>query len=275
MCNNIPAGIESEVSMRQISSSCWLIFLCSIVFSFTANALTGEDAVRSKSSDFPFICKIEISEPNSSSEYNLCSGTLIAPNRIVSAAHCFSENFLLKAKRVDVECGGVRMGKVADIRVPKVWNYDSTFDRKFPRTDEDLADLTLANNSELPTLPVAKAMDEIFSSDPVDLDRGMKLKDGIRCYIAGYGTNSNEQVGTLYTAPLKSEEIYWKGFITFTGEKGKELRNTVQLGDSGGPLICEGEHFPKTLVGVIVESIARRKQAPQLWFAPAWNLKND
>lgn len=146
-----------------------------------------------------------------------CSGTLIREDLVLTAAHCFQDQDLIKEVNIKLLSGIVR--KALSIHIHP----------DFSQNGSDLALLT-CYSTELnitPNLPVTKP--NIFGN--------------YSCQIAGFGGTDPqlEHIKTTYINHTKSFIIPIDSFIQVIF-----FENPPCMGDSGGPLICEG-----TLYGVL------------------------
>lgn len=256
--------------MRKILSS---LMICFSIYSTPAFAIRGEGAIESNPIHFASTCDIEIPSDSFDATFKGCTGTLISPNEIVTAGHCFPRKFSIATTTVEVRCGGVRMGPLSKIELPKDWAKHPSTGKWGPLPGNDKATLTLAFDSKLQPSRLESSIDglmERFFSGSFS-EKGVGLADGLQCYMAGYGTNQKGTYGVLYTAKIDPQLLHLRdGMIILTESNGEELKTSAESGDSGGSLICEGENIPKTLIGVII-SIDKEKKTTQNYFLPIWN----
>ena len=156
-----------------------------------------------------------------------CSGSLISPNTIVTAAHCIKA---IKPRQATYIVFGLSESG-ADVQGRKIINaaFNETYQADAPDEAKDLNDLGIARFAG--DLPAGYAPAEILDDPTV-------LKTGSQVYIAGYGyTDGKNQLnaGTLrYTEVTIQDGAYGANEI-----KTDESHNGSCNGDSGGPALVE------------------------------------
>lgn len=168
-----------------------------------------------------------------------CGGTLAAPNKVVTAAHCTSGN---AASRWQVVAGrtDLRTSEGVAAKVTKIWQHP---DYRSVTQGDDVAVMTLDRNLNFTTLPLAKPADS-----------GL-YRAGTQARALGWGdtTGRGDYSDTLrqVVVPLTSDSTcataygssYLSSDMVCAGlpNGGKD---TCQA-DSGGPLVVSGK-----LVGI-------------------------
>ncbi|MCK2242543.1 MULTISPECIES: trypsin-like serine protease [unclassified Crossiella] len=167
-----------------------------------------------------------------------CGGTLAAPNKVVTAAHCTSgkavSRWQIVAGRTDL-----RTSEGHTAKVTKVWQHPNY--RSVTQGD-DVAVMTLDRNLNYTTLPLAKSTDSAL------------YQAGTQARALGWGdtTGNGDYSDTLrqVVVPLTSDQTcstayseYKNASMVCAGfpQGGKD---TCQA-DSGGPLVVSGK-----LVGI-------------------------
>jgi hypothetical protein len=205
--------------------------------------------------NFPSVCKITIhfpSDTDDSETLGYCTGTLVGPDKIYTAAHCFRQTFDIAVNRVDVTCGGETMGKASQVKIPNAADWGS--DVLSPEILQDFAVVSLVFRSHNAEAAVASGPELYF--DPASGN----LLPGVTCNAFGFGyTNLTNppSFGKLTEATLQNDLIVSTPFhlIALTAKAGQTILETrFGEGDSGGPLFCQAPGHGIELVGVIDEN---------------------
>ncbi len=182
-----------------------------------------------------------------------CTGSVIAPTRVLTAAHCVRHKGVRKM-RVVANRTRIRSGKTGEvIGVADVNRYPSY--RKNQR--HDLAVVTLKEPTTAPPIAIATPAESVALTRP-----------GAPAYASGFGDRkplftSGLKVGALKVAEetvrrhRRCRRFYGRrGYVAKTmicsiGHRfgRKPIRATVCFGDSGGPLVAPTPSGPR-LVGV-------------------------
>jgi secreted trypsin-like serine protease len=166
----------------------------------------------------------------------MCTGTLIAPNLVLTAAHCLDQPRLQWAHVFRV-FSGTDLRKEED-RPRPVTGGEAHFDREFrysqPELGHDIGVLTLRE-------PITDIKPIPYLRTPMSRDWiGKKVR------VVGYGTNSG-LLGTG-TQVKRSNMIKLNDFSDRFVEVGGFFNNVCR-GDSGGPVLMEIDGV-ETVVGV-------------------------
>lgn len=178
-----------------------------------------------------------------------CSGTVVAPNALLSAEHCRDTERV--ANKITLECpNGERrtiknslghstsLGFAQDMAVFKVDEALAVAPIKFVQSNKEQANL---------------------------------LAKPEKCLIAGWGRDASGTSGTLHAANVSGLEPDYVDLLLLTTNKN-QIRiegSLVQPGDSGGSLICTNEAGERVLVGVLSEFTKSRKFSVAEMIAPS------
>jgi hypothetical protein len=235
-----------------------ILFSAVLCLSFISSAhafidTANRDVSYQQESDFPSVCKITIQFPaDADSETPMvgtCTGTLVGPDTIYTAAHCFRKNFDIAINRVDVTCGGKAQGQASEVKIPTGDTWGS--DNLTPDILQDFAVVKLMFKSHNAVASVATGPSLYF--DPMSYH----LLPGVTCNAFGFGlTNLTNPIsfGKLTEATFEADTIVSTPSLlialkTMTGQTLLETR--FGEGDSGGPLFCKAPGHDPELVGVI------------------------
>ncbi|MGH3858881.1 S1 family peptidase [Actinokineospora sp.] len=188
---------------------------------------------RAKIADHPYMVYIATRDG-----YQFCGGTLVAENKVVTAAHC-AQAYAAKDIRVVAGREDKRATDGVEVRVSEVWIHPKFTD---VAGGADIAVLTLKAPVEYQTLPVADSRDDAL------------YKPGTRGTILGWGRTSDGGPASRYLlkaeVPTISDAACQKSYKAFDEESmvcagfPEGGVDTCQ-GDSGGPLVIAGR-----LVGI-------------------------
>lgn len=257
-------------------------------FSFSALAIVGNDlTVTDKGHDN--VCRLLIEDK---SGFGICSGSLIKPNQILTAAHCFDH--MSKDTTITVGCGyrGIDQKKVS-LQKSKAGNLTYKEGVRFLET---------AKGTTYKLHPNWVEGKEEFDQAVLNLDHPLKIKTmaidetpaniPMNCFSGGYGINKDIRMGILNIGQIHSEQLRENSFefveskfvSVFTDVNEDDyyladpqmilkyaLRDTMDYavmvyGDSGGPVFCKysestsGEYFQVGLNRVLPYSLKQRGQ---------------
>uniref|UniRef100_A0A6I8T0K8 Provisional ortholog of granzyme A n=1 Tax=Xenopus tropicalis TaxID=8364 RepID=A0A6I8T0K8_XENTR len=168
---------------------------------------------------------------------NLCGGTLIKDNWVLTAATCKVD----RTTTVDLGVHSIKtMNKLRQQFKVARWVPHQKFDRR-----------SYVNNLQLLQLSKAAVLGSDVSVLPLSVKR-KKLQPGTVCETAGWGTTTNHRniisdklmEVNVTIVDTKTCAKRWKPLINITRNmictsENVEVKGTCG-GDSGGPLICNG-----------------------------------
>lgn len=192
----------------------------------------GEE-VLDASTEYPWVASIwiDLDEYSWETPKRVCSGSLVAPDIVLTAAHCVLDRGLYY-----VQLGSDTMNATGElIEVSAVWKHPRYSDRKFVN---DIGLLKLSQPSTVMPMPYA-------------IGKHQKLVDRVKTYrILGWGINQNDEDPTyLRTAVITNQNKvatsrYKSSFNSKTMiAAGKYIASEKVYaggcsGDSGGPIMA-------------------------------------
>jgi secreted trypsin-like serine protease len=149
-----------------------------------------------------------------------CSGTALAPNLILTAAHCLDG---AKVKKLKVYVGeGAQEGSIQGQYRAESFGQSPDYNVEDEGTDHDIGYVVLKDSLDLPQsayVPVAATKDEVASLVAVNQPTE----------IVGYGLRENKEFGHKYHAKTRITKV--DSTVVTIGGNGIDACN----GDSGGP----------------------------------------
>ncbi|XP_026877978.2 tissue-type plasminogen activator [Electrophorus electricus] len=205
--------------------------------------------------DQPWQAAVTVYFPRSKSHSFLCGGVLIDSCWVLSAAHCFNEQFT--AERLRVVLGRTfRLQNSSSEQifdVEKYWTHEQYSHEDF---DNDIALLRLKSENGICAVNSPEVLPACLP------EPGLVLPDWMECEISGYG--KREEFSPFYSERVKRGYVRLWPQERCVPEKLSGRTITANMlcagdtrglddackGDSGGPLVCE-KGGRMTLVGVI------------------------
>lgn len=218
-----------------------IAFLSVALLSSTAEAVVGGKSARDRNGIRRSVVRIE------SSHGELCSGVLVAPDVVLTAAHC-----VISSARYRVIATGPDF-KPQEFPVVSIKRHSSFVAGTTPQTQPgaDLALLKLASSIQGDSLPL-----------PISINHSIAAGETV--FLAGYGSTSYTNIGTartLRTTSLVSlgPERSLNKVLIIADPKGMALRPGAGacLGDSGGPI------FVSTDAGYAIGGITSWSGGPE------------
>jgi secreted trypsin-like serine protease len=249
---------------RRIVHSCAALLACLALSAAAAGVQAAPSAHKSivggtpaDPSQFPYIATVE-------TRHSLCTGSVISPTRVLTAAHCIEAD----ASGLTVRIGsatafsGGEPHAVSAVAIHPGWAHS---------LQSDLAVLTLSQPTNAPPIPLATTDQDALLTRP-----------GAPLTAVGYGRRSPWAKGKPKVGLLTSTQVaahgfcplpHWimcdaggrSGLVAHAKIKGRlrkrPVMKTVCSGDSGGPLVATTPTGP-VLVGVAEASLSTSRRSP-------------
>jgi secreted trypsin-like serine protease len=249
---------------RRLAHPCAALLACQALSVAAAGVSAAPSAHKSivggtpaDPSQFPFITTVE-------TQHSLCTGSVISPTRVLTAAHCIESD----APGLTVRTGsatafsGGEVHPVSSIAINPGWTHS---------LQSDLAVLTLSQPTSVTPIPLATEDQDALLTRP-----------GASLTAAGYGRRSPWARGKPKVGLLASTQVVAFGFCPLPhglmcdagGRTGlvakarikgrlrkRPVMKSVCSGDSGGPLIASTSTGP-VQVGVAEAALAAPRRSP-------------
>lgn len=163
---------------------------------------------------------------------NLCSGTLIKRDTVLTAGHCFDQGEEQGLETIIVTGGSTGTGsqRVAAAEYSRHDGYDSSIDGA---VKNDVALVTLERSLSLPTSSIFASAD---------------LKVGDPLAIFGFGLDEDERTGIFKSGTMTIDSITQDNIYAIYSKTSSNTCN----GDSGGPVYMRGTRPDgKTITGLV------------------------
>jgi len=232
-----------------------LVLALTSVPAFANQDVQGPDIQALNPGDYPSVCLIQVYQPSTKMGY-LCTGSVISSNSILTAGHCvLDDDAQIETAQLSMLCGSklIKAYPYKNLKVTKPEEkYWVTQDgEKSPTFSKDLAVIQFSDQTFQSTpLPVAFDGQKYFGKKNAG-----QIKSGVDCLLIGYGRSGTE-AGKLYSSPAKDVLHYAPAFdetpmvVMISAQDGAIVRDSIDHGDSGGPLLCRKGSGSYEIVGI-------------------------
>lgn len=206
--------------------------------------------------EFPYAVLFELSGGPEKGPFYICTGSILSPYFVITAAHCVEDKNLSK---MQIRAGtSYRFGK--DGVVHKVRNFTICPERlKIKLNLFDVAILQLVE-------PIV--LDNITRKSIQMFGPGEEIKGGTTATVMGWGcfdVNENhdiDQLQSINIAILANEKCPYTGYkqICSSGVNTEKNVPGICSGDSGGPLVIRGK-----LAGVVKSTAKDSVYSPNIF----------
>ena len=262
------------------------LFLAFSLFtaSFSFAEIGAVDAI--SHSGPPNICRILIGH---NSQISLCSGSLVAADKILTAAHCVEQ---LKSKdTINVSCGYMGFDPRRKVeRKSAAGNRIYVEGAQFAEQAKGISyDIHPQWKNGVEKYDVAVIhLDHPMKIQPMKVAKNIPLMTALECFSAGYGLDEHATMGRLNVGRINGTNLQMSYFL-FTEESfvskitnshdqdpdmletatmikyfdKRSIKNSVTLyGDSGGPVYCrqimDGQFFQVAINRALYYSLKKR-----------------
>jgi hypothetical protein len=223
------------------------------------------------------VCRMLVTNENNNF-HTMCSATLVAPNKILTAQHCIDKDIEIPGKlKFTVECGYESFTK-GDLLAVKTGSGELVYIRGVHFKESANAFPFFLNRGRDTAIMI---LDKNLSSPPIKVVPEVSYKDANDCVVVGYGRTNNSTGGILFQGKLGPAGYFYGGLAFRSTIRSKGLANadidmltdeqemvkklflsekrflTEEMaqaigrpGDSGGPLLCRNATGETFIAGV-------------------------
>ena len=222
------------------------IALATSVVAAPANAVVFGENIVSASSEYPWVVSIWHAGPKDKYYYPICSGSLIAPDAVLTAAHCLTDKGTYSVQMGSNTLDGENEDTFYEVAA--IWKHPK-YNKETLSNDVGLLKLTTSQNEVKPMALATKAeLSAVRNTVKFEMFGWGENQDGNYAKYLGYTKlkNLTKVAGDLFDVegfnPISEIAAgrYIKRLGVFAGSGD---------GDSGGPLVAS-IHGVKKIVGI-------------------------
>jgi len=229
-----------------------ILFLALAASINAAKRCKGKDKVVNGKQATPgqFPWQVTIQSPTMQSKDNVaghfCGGTIVAPNIILTAAHCVSGDDAIPIDKIFVVAGEHDL-RTAEGPEQRIQAEKAVVHEKYHGTTNDVALIKLKSNIDL-SKPTARAM----TLAKANKDPFAEPSTDFRAYASGWGSTTNADPYEALVSPV----LLYTNFTVVKGPEKDQIcgkgddGSNVCSGDSGGPYVCHDTSGKDFLCGV-------------------------
>lgn len=237
-----------------------------VLMSASAFAIVGSSTTRIMGGPAA-VCRMLKRNPDQTLK-GICTGTLVAPRKILAAAHCIPQ---AADQVLTVECGFQGYTQ-SELSIEKTESGNQVYTKGVHFKESAIARPFFKDLSRDTAIFI---LDKDMTSSPIRILPEIAFEETAHCQMAGYGRTNDTTAGILYRG-VQGKRGYFPGGLASVsslkakgvtpadvedGAKAKKIseksfitEGMVEVmgrpGDSGGPLLCQLENGETVVAGV-------------------------
>lgn len=225
------------------------------IHAFASTDVQGPDVQALNPTDFSSVCLLQVVQPATQQAY-LCTGSVISANAILTAGHCvLNDPAQAATAQLSMMCGSqiIRQYPYKNLKVtkPAAKDWVQSGGQEAPTFSKDIAVIRFTDQT-LQSTPISVAFD---GSNFFGSANDGQINSSVQCLLVGYG-RSGSAAGKLHSSPVKDVLHFTPAFdqnpmvVLLSQSQGSLVRDSIDHGDSGGPLLCRQPGGSYAIVGI-------------------------